>query len=97
MKRYKNTKTSKSTPKYDSNGQSLLKCDTTIYETVPHRNDDIYVVTQVGDRFDNLANQFYGDPSLWWFIARTNNMVTMNVEVGKTIRIPTSTAKAKGI
>ncbi len=96
MKRYKNTKTIKSTPKYNSNGQGQIKYNTTIYEEVPQRNDDIIVITQNGDRFDNLANQFYGDPTLWWFIARANNMVTMNVEVGKTIRIPANTSKAKG-
>ena len=96
MKRYKNTKTSKSTPKYNSNSQPILKYDTIIYEPVPQRNDDILVITQEGDRFDNLALQYYGDPSLWWFIARANNMVTMNVEVGKYIRIPANTAKAKG-
>ena len=96
MKRYKNTKTSKSSPKYDSGGQSYLKHNTTIYEEVPERNDDILVITQEGDRFDNLAYQFYGDETLWWFIARANNMVTMNVEVGKHIRIPVNTSKAKG-
>ena len=96
MKRYKNTKTSKSTPKFDSNGQSVLKYNTIIYEPVPQRNDDILVITQEGDRFDNLAFQYYGDPSLWWFIARANNMVTMNVEVGTHIRVPANTAKAKG-
>ena len=96
MKRYTNTNTSKNTPKYNSNGQPVMKYDTTIYEEVPEQNDDLHVITQNGDRFDNLAYQFYGDPSLWWFIARANNMVTMNVEVGKTIRIPAKTTLAKG-
>ena len=96
MRRYKNTKTTKSTPKYNSNNQSVPKYNTTIYEEVPQRNDDILVITQEGDRFDNLAYQYYGDPSLWWFIARANNMVSMNVEVGTHLRIPANTSKAKG-
>ena len=96
MNRYKNSRINKSTPKYDTAGQSVPKMDTTVYEEVPQKNDDIIVITQHGDRFDNLANQFYGDPTLWWFIARANNMVTMNVEVGKTLRIPANTSLAKG-
>ena len=90
MSRYNKTKKS---VEYKKSKRYLL---TTIYQDVPERNDDILVITQNGDRFDNLANQFYGDPTLWWFIARANNMVTMNVEVGKHIRIPANTAKAKG-
>ena len=95
MKRYTNVKTNKTTPKYDSSNQSVIKYDTTIYDDVPALNSDIYVITQHGDRLDNLANQFYGDPSLWWFIARANNLVTMNVDVGKNLRIPATTSKAK--
>ena len=86
--RYEDTKT--------NNKGGVKKYETTFYSDIPEKNDDIYVLTQEGDRFDNLAFQYYGDPSLWWFIARANNMVTMNVEVGKYIRIPANTAKAKG-
>ena len=69
---------------------------TTIYDDVPKSNDDIYVITQYGDRLDNLAFQFYNDQHLWWFIARANNIKTMNVPTGTRLRIPISTEKAKG-
>ena len=46
--RYKKTFTS-----YTKSGG--LKYDTTIYEQVPESNDDVYVITQEGDRLDDLA------------------------------------------
>jgi len=70
--------------------------DTTIYKTVPEKDDDMYFISTAGDRCDNLAFRFYGDPNLWWFIARVNELKTMNIPPGKSLRIPTSTEKAKG-
>ena len=87
--RYKKTFTS-----YTKSGG--LKYDTTIYEQVPESNDDVYVITQEGDRLDKLANQFYGTPQMWWFIARVNNLKTMNLKAGTSLRIPASTEFARG-
>ena len=72
------------------------KYGTTIYNKVPERNDDMYFIAQEGDRCDNLAQRFYGDSNLWWFIARTNNLKTMNIPAGTSLRIPISTINAKG-
>jgi hypothetical protein len=56
---------------------------------IHERNDnDMYFLSQVGDRCDNLANQFYGDPSLWWFVARINHLNSMNIPIGTHLRIP---------
>jgi hypothetical protein len=33
---------------------------------------DIYVYTTRGDRYDILANIYYGDSSLWWVISTAN-------------------------
>ena len=53
------------------------------------RNDsDMYFRAQEGDRCDNLAQKFYGDPNLWWFIARTNSLKSMNIPAGTYLRIP---------
>ena len=76
--------------------KSFNKYDTTIYSKVPETNSDIYVISQQGDRLDLLATQFYGNPSLWWFIAQANNINTMNLEPGTSLRIPASTQYAKG-
>jgi len=69
---------------------------TTIYNEVPEKNDDMYFISQYGDRLDNLAFRFYGDPNLWWFIARVNNLKTMNIPAGISLRIPISVEDAKG-
>ena len=69
---------------------------TTIYKKVEEKNTDSYFITTVGDRCDNLAVRFYGDPTLWWFIARVNNLTTNNIPAGTSIRIPANTQDAEG-
>ena len=59
MARYKNSKL-----KVDKYGKTSLK--TTEYSSIPERDIDIYVITQVGDRLDSLAHQFYNLFLLCW-------------------------------
>ena len=70
---------------------------TTIYKKVEENNTDSYFIAQEGDRCDNLAFEFYNDSSLWWFIARVNNLTTMNIPAGTSLRIPIDTEFAKGL
>ena len=70
---------------------------TTVYDDVPKSNDDIYVITQYGDRLDLLASQFYGDQHLWWFIGHTNNISTMNIDPGTRLRISFDFSKASDL
>lgn len=43
----------------------------------------------IGDRYFKLANEFYGDPKLWWVIAHFNQRPTeSHVELGDIIEIP---------
>tara|TARA_Y100001937_G_C7102470_1_gene323209 strand:+ start:701 stop:973 length:273 start_codon:yes stop_codon:yes gene_type:complete len=70
--------------------------NTTIYEKVPERDTDQYFISVEGDRCDNLAQQFYNNPNLWWFIARVNNLTTMNIPAGTSLRIPIDTEFAEG-
>jgi len=70
---------------------------TTIYETVPEKDSDQYFIAQQGDRCDSLAHRFYGDSNLWWFIARVNNLKTMNIPAGTSLRIPINTQFSKGL
>lgn len=60
------------------------------YQKIPKFGNDIYIVTQEGDRLDTIANQFYGDSSLWYIIARANNIHDPSFAVadGTTLRIP---------
>lgn len=61
-----------------------------LYPTVPPTEDDIYIITTVGDRYDTLAMQFYNDSSLWWIIAASNNYerASLIVKPGIQLRIP---------
>ena len=95
MARYSNTTTSKSKPT-QIRINSVNKYNTTIYDTIPLRNDDLYVIATEGDRLDNLAFKFYKDPSLWWYIGKANNLKTMNIPAGTSLRIPTTIQYAKG-
>ena len=61
------------------------------YPRVPLSVNDIYVETTIGDRFDLLALQYYGDPSFWWIISIANENLPQNslyITVGSQIRIP---------
>jgi len=64
------------------------------YPEIPQNINDIYAITEWGDRFDNLAFQFYQDPTLWWIISIANpNLVdfgSLFIPIGTTIRIPTN-------
>ena len=62
--------------------------ESAIPEYYPDSNDDIRVVTEIGDRLDLIADQFYGDSSLWYLIADANNLNLINVPAGVKLRIP---------
>ena len=88
MSRYKSTDISKKINK--------KYYETTIYKKVKEKNSDSYFIAVEGDRCDNLANRFYGDSTLWWFIARVNNLTTNNIPAGTSLRIPATTVDAEG-
>ena len=93
MKRYANSKLLKSkTKKY----KDVHHSNTTFYSAIPETDDDIWVITQLGDRLDILAHQFYGDVCLWWYIAKANGLKDLRVDAGLSIRIPGSTQYATG-
>jgi phage tail protein X len=61
------------------------------YPTIPLSENDIYVITTDGDRYDLLATQYYGDSTLWWVISIANSLLPQNsifIPVGTQIRIP---------
>tara|TARA_B110001454_G_C12324059_1_gene269037 strand:- start:110 stop:388 length:279 start_codon:yes stop_codon:yes gene_type:complete len=87
MSRYDKIKIEK--VKYGKN-KGIVKRNTKYYKNIPESSSDIYVLTIVGDRFDLLAHQYYGDSTLWWYIAKANNMKFNNVTPGTVLRIPSS-------
>ncbi len=63
------------------------------YPNVPLSETDVYVITNVGDRLDNLAYSYYGDSTLWWIISVANNNATNGALYpipGTQLRIPTN-------
>lgn len=62
------------------------------YPEVPTNEGDIWVETEFGDRLDLLANQFYGDVTLYWIISISNpnklNLGSITIPPGTQLRIP---------
>lgn len=54
------------------------------------RPTDTYIFSREGDRFDQLAQEFYNDVTLWWFIAVANDLraASLIIPPGLQIRIP---------
>lgn len=83
--RYDNNQTKKT-----FNGKVVYRSK--IYPNIPLRDDDIYVVTETGDRLDTLAYQYYKDQTLWWIIASANNIhdAPFGLKDGTILRIPSN-------
>jgi len=83
MKRYENVPVAQSV-------EGKLYKVTTVYPDAPISENDYYIITTAGDRYDTLADQFYSDHTLWWVIAAANNSqrASLVVEPGIQIRIP---------
>jgi len=81
--RYRNNETKKL-----ADGRTVYK--SRVYPNIPKSNQDIYIVTQAGDRLDTIANQFYNDSTLWWIIATANNIhdAPFGLSDGTILRIP---------
>jgi hypothetical protein len=81
--RYINTPITKT-----SDGIRLYK--TTLYPQINPQIDDIYVITDRGDRLDNLSYEYYKDSTLYWIISISNNIPqdSIFIPVGTQIRIP---------
>ena len=62
----------------------------TMYPRIPIKDSDIFIYPRFGDRLDNLAQKYYQDVSLWWIIAKANNIDkgTIRLDPTKQIRIP---------
>ena len=72
----------------DENGKR--RANTTIIPAPELSSQDIYIQITSPERLDLLADQFYGDATLWWIIATTNGLRkgTLFTPEGITLRIP---------
>ena len=68
----------------------------TKYPEISFDQNDIYIITTQGDRYDLLAQQYYSDQTLWWVIVAANvgdytsniPLDSLFIPVGTQIRIP---------
>lgn len=84
MKRYKTIPQT-----HSLDGRRLYQ--TTKYPVPITSDNDLYVITQEEDRFDNLAYEYYGDSTLWWVLSISNPNLPQNSyfpPVGAMLRIP---------
>ena len=67
-----------------------------IYPEIPLDENDVYVLTQYGDRYDTLAQEFYQNSELWWIISSANNYQkgSLNITPGVQLRIPADKSTA---
>lgn len=64
---------------------------TTRYIEIPLSEDDIYVITTIGDKYDTLALQYYQRSSMWFIIAMANPQLPKDTLIpppGVQLRIP---------
>lgn len=77
--------------KMDSKGNftDVSRLSTTFYPNLDTGEDNI-VLTQPGDRLDNIAKQYYGDETFWFVIAVSNNLGrgSLHIPPGTILRIP---------
>ncbi len=62
-----------------------------IYPSIPLDENDIYIITKIGDRLDILSYQYYGKTDYWWVISTINNNITkgsLYPTPGTQLRIP---------
>ena len=66
--------------------------ESTIYPTIKPNDNDLYIISEQGDRLDLLAYKYYNDVSMWWIIATANNLndASFFINPGTQLRIPGS-------
>lgn len=73
----------------DGNTKYVRRLSSVLYPDF-NTAEDTKILAQEGDRLDLLAKEFYGDETLWFVIAKANNLGkgSLNVPAGRIIRIP---------
>jgi hypothetical protein len=66
-----------------------------LYPKIKPNDNDLYIISQQGDRLDILADKYYNDSSFWWIIAVANNLndASLSIEPGTQMRIPSNVSK----
>jgi len=75
-------------------GNRVMK--TTLYPEIKINDGDIFVYPIDGDRLENLAHRYYGDSTLWWIIAKANDIRdgSFALKPDEKLRIPGNVSQA---
>lgn len=89
--RYGNTYIVTGSKKIESDGfvKNVRRISTIFYPTFSDV-EQTQILSQEGDRLDILAKEYYGDETLWFVIAKSNNLGkgTLDVPAGIILKIP---------
>lgn len=87
--RYENFATTKVTNTKSRNSGEMYY-QNNVYPDIPVSEEDLYVISTMGDRLDLLAYDFYGDSTYWWIIASANSLPgdSLFPPIGAQLRIP---------
>jgi nucleoid-associated protein YgaU len=68
----------------------------TYYPNITVTEQDTYIITKGTDRLDLIANDFYGDSTLWWVLAMANDLPGDSIFIGDGVqlRIPANLSLA---
>jgi len=68
------------------------KLKTVRFPVIQPNDNDTIIISRDSDRLDLIAQQYYGDQTLYWIIAISNGLGKGSVEIkpGTTIRIPSN-------
>ena len=73
--------------KKNQSGKTVYK--SILYPAIRESTSDIFIMAKDTDRLDLLAYAYYGDVTMWWIIAKANNIRgTFFVPIGTQLRIP---------
>jgi len=75
------------------NNKSIFK--TIRFPDIILDENDIYVTSVIGDRYDLLADDYYQDNTLYWIISKANSHLPQNsllIPEGEQVRIPANVA-----
>lgn len=61
-----------------------------VYPSLALSNNDYYIIAREEDRMDLIAQDFFGDATLWWVVAMANDLPgdSMYPPLGFQLRIP---------
>ena len=82
------SKTKSDTGLPETTGKTIYQ--PTYYPNIEAKEDDTYIIVKSTDRLDLIAQDFFGDSTLWWVIAMVNNLPGDSIypPEGTYIRIP---------